>query len=110
MLQRQNLVATEFSRIDGEDLSVSSTLNNVFHSISCHPDAVTDVRWKITHVEVLVQQFADNFADGEPAMWFSGNASKRHVQTAQLTDVMDTRPQQLAASGSPASEPPRVGS
>ena len=79
-------MTSEFSRIYTEILSVKSSLDNVLLSIVSLWDSVAGGASKTADVEVLIQQFVDNFADSEPFVRDSQNARERHVQKSQLTD------------------------
>ena len=82
----QNQVSSEFSRMDTEILGVKSSLDNVLLSVASLRDAVAGGASKTADVEVLIQQFVDNFADREPSVRDGGDARERHVQKSQLTD------------------------
>ena len=97
MLRWQGEVSGEFARIDGDVFRLKSTMDQLLASFKTLQDAVAGGASKTEHVEAMVQQFIDNFADQQPAPRDSGDARERHVQRSQLTD--DTALWKKMASG-----------
>lgn len=61
-------------------------MDQLLASFKTLQDAVAGGASKTEHVEAMLQQFIDNFADQQPAPRDSGDARERHVQRSQLTD------------------------
>ena len=81
VLHWQNQVASKFSRIYTEILGVKSTLDSILLSVAGLRDAVTGGASKTADVEVLLQQFMDNFADREP---LAGQRGREEVSRPEL--------------------------
>ena len=86
VLHWQEQVSGEFSRIDGDMCHLKATMDQLLASFGTLQDAVAGGASKAANVEVMLQQFMDNFADREPAQRDGGDARERHVQKSQLTD------------------------
>ena len=86
VLHWQEQVSVEFARVDGDLFRLKSTMDQLLAFFETLQDAVAGGASETEHVEAMLQQFIDNFADRQPAPQDSGDARERHVQRSQLTD------------------------